>query len=262
MSRGWVVSLLAVAWSVFLVLPLALVVIVSFTSSDYMVFPPASLSLRWYLETARLPWFRNALGNSLLISIVATLFAIVVGLLFARAMLRVRPSVRAAAELVVYSPLYIPSVMIGFGIFNMAILLSMQDYGIWRMIVAHIVIALPFVVRSIWASLVGVDASLEEAAHSLGATPRQTLLHVTIPSVAPGIVAGGFLAFAYSFNEIVISAFLTTPVSKTLPVELMAHIEYQHDATPAAISSILIILMFFIFQIVMKVGGMKAIIGR
>lgn len=262
MSRRYAVSIFAIAWGIFMILPLLLVVIVSFTSSDYMVFPPASYSFRWYIETATLPWFWNSLANSLIVSIAATAISIVFGIAFCRSMLRVSPSMRTAAELVIYSPLYIPSVMVGFGIFNMTIVLHLEGFGMWRMIAAHVIIALPFVVRSIWASLVGVDSSLEEAAHSLGASPSQTLWHVTIPSVAPGIIAGGFLAFAYSFNEIVVSAFLATPNVKTLPVELMAHIEYQHDVTPAAVSSIMIFVMFVVFQIIMKFGGLKAIVGR
>lgn len=253
---------LGMFWQVFMMAPLVIVVIVSFTSANYLRFPPPGYSTRWYAEVLELSWFRSSLISSLIIAIVSTAMAVVLGVLAARVLSRSRSRGRALVEYLVLSPLFLPGVVLGFALFNVLVLLHLEQLGLPNLIAAHILITLPFVVRSVWSAMAGSDISLEEAAHSLGATPFQAFRHVVLPTAAPGIMAGAILAFTYSFNDVTISIFLTSAGTSTLPVELMADLEYSANAAPAAISSLMIALMLLFFLLVVRIGGLNAFLNR
>ncbi len=245
-------------WLLFMVAPLVVVVIVSFTSANYLLFPPPGLSLRWYHEVLQLSWFWSSLSTSLTVAVISTAATVTLGTLAARALARRRFRGRTAIELLVLSPLLLPGVVIGFALFNLLVLLRLEGLGLPNLIAGHLLITLPFVVRSVWATMVGTDASLEEAAMGMGATPFAAFRHVTLPMAAPGIAAGAILAFTYSFNDVTVSIFLTSPGVTTLPVQLMADMETSANAVPAAVSSLMIALMLLIFLAVVRVGGLKA----
>ena len=245
-------------WLLFMVAPLIVVVIVSFTSANYLLFPPPGLSLRWYHEVLQLSWFWSSLSTSLTVAVISTAATVTLGTLAARALARRRFRGRTAIELLVLSPLLLPGVVIGFALFNLLVLLRLEGLGLPNLIAGHLLITLPFVVRSVWATMVGTDASLEEAAMGMGATPFAAFRHVTLPMAAPGIAAGAILAFTYSFNDVTVSIFLTSPGVTTLPVQLMADMETSANAVPAAVSSLMIALMLLIFLAVVRVGGLKA----
>lgn len=249
-------------WQIFMLAPLVIVVIVSFTSASYLLFPPPGYSLQWYAAVFELSWFWRSLGVSLTVAAVSTAVAVFVGTLAARALTRRKFLGYAVLEYVVLSPLLLPGVVLGFALFNVLVLLRLENLGLPNLILAHTLITLPFVVRSVWSSMAGTDASLEEAAYSLGATPLQAFRHVVLPTATPGILAGTILAFTYSFNDVTISIFLTSRNITTLPVELMADLEYSANAAPAAISSLMIALMLFMFLLVVRIGGLKAFVDR
>lgn len=249
-------------WQVFMLAPLVVVVIVSFTSATYLLFPPPGYSLQWYRAVFELSWFWRSLGVSLTVAIVSTAIAVAVGTLAARALSRRKFPGYALLEYVVLSPLLLPGVVLGFAMFNVLVLLHLEGLGLPNLIAAHTLITLPFVVRSVWSAMAGSDASLEEAAYSLGATPLQAFRHVVLPTAFPGILAGTILAFTYSFNDVTISIFLTSGNVTTLPVELMADLEYSANAAPAAISSLMIALMLLMFLLVVRIGGLKAFVDR
>lgn len=253
---------IVIFWQLFMIAPLVIVVIVSFTSANYLLFPPPGLSLRWYETVFGLSWFRATLINSLIIAMVSTGIAVVVGVLAARALARGRFAGQTAIEYIALGPLLLPGVVIGFAFFNVLVLLRLENLGLTNLILAHVMITLPFVVRSVWATMAGSDVSLEEAAYSLGATPLQTFRLVVLPSALPGILAGAILAFTYSFNDITISIFLTSGSISTLPVELMADLEYSANAGPAAISSLMIALMLLLFLLIVRIGGLNAFVDR
>lgn len=249
-------------WQVFMLAPLVIVVIVSFTSASYLLFPPPGYSLRWYAAVMELSWFWRSLGVSLTVAVVSTAIAVVLGTLAARALTRRKFPGHSVLEYVVLSPLLLPGVVLGFALFNVLVLLRLENLGLPNLIVAHTLITLPFVVRSVWSAMAGTDVSLEEAAYSLGATPLQAFRYVVLPTAMPGILAGTILAFTYSFNDVTISIFLTSGSVTTLPVELMADLEYSANAAPAAISSLMIALMLFMFLLVIRIGGLRAFLER
>ena len=255
-------TLVGALWLAFMIAPLVIVVIVSFTSANYLLFPPPGFSLQWYAEVMQLSWFRTSLTASLVIATVSTAIAVVIGVLAARALSRRSFPGHALMEYIVLSPLLLPGVVLGFALFNVLVLLHMEALGLPNLILAHIMITLPFVVRSVWSTMAGADASLEEAAQSLGATPLLTFRHVVLPTALPGILAGAILAFTFSFNDVTVSIFLSSREASTLPVELMADLEYSANAAPAAISSLMIALMLLLFLLVVRIGGLKAFVNR
>ncbi len=252
----WLVAAAAVAWLVFLLVPIAVTAVASLTSSSYLVFPPPGLSLQWYEKGLEMDWFWTTLANSLIIAAASTAAAVALGIAAARVLARHRFRGRAAFEYVVLSPLIIPGVVVGFALFSFAIMIDFQGAPLLNLIIGHTVVTVPFTVRSIWSSMAGSDVSLEEAAQSLGATPWTTFRTVTLPLIVPGIVAGAIIAFTFSFNDVTISAFLAARETRTLPVELMSHIEYVPDPTPAAVSSIMIFLTLGFFLLVERTVGL------
>ena len=250
-----VVNILAVFWFVFLVTPIVVTLIASFTSSSYLIFPPPGFSLQWYIKGLGVHWFWTSLGNSLIIAFTSTTIAIFIGVLGARVLARHKFAGRMFFEYVILSPLIIPGVVVGFSLFTFIILIDFQEAPLFNLIIGHTVVTIPFTVRSIWSSMAYSDISLEEAAQSLGATPWATFWNVTFPMILPGIIAGAIIAFTFSFNDVTISAFLVAKETRTLPVELMSHIEYVPDPTPAAISSIMILITLAFFLIIERTVG-------
>lgn len=254
--------LFALFWQIFLIAPIVVIVVVSFTSANYMLFPPPGLSLKWFQEVASLSWFQTALASSLTIAVVSTTVAVAIGILAARALSRHRFAGRTIVEYIVLSPLILPGVVLGFALFNALVYFRLETLGLPNLIAGHVLITVPFVVRSVWSALAGADISLEEAAFSLGANPWVAFRKVVLPTARPGIVAGAILAFTYSFNDLTISVFLTGAGATTLPVQIMANIEYSADPTPAAVSTIMVGLTLIFFILIARTVGLKVFTER
>ena len=241
----------------FLLGPIAIVVVSSFTSASYLTFPPTEFSLRWYYEVFSLSWFSSSIVTSFAIAILATAISAAIGILVARALARGTFKAKVFVELIVLTPLLLPVIVLGFALFNVLVALALEGNNFVNLIGGHILITVPFVVRSVWSAMAGTDISLEEASLGLGATPFVTFKNVVLPMARPGIISGGILAFTYSFNDVSLSIFLTGPNATTLPVQMMSHIEYSADPTPAAISTIMLAITLVIFVITSKTVGLK-----
>lgn len=241
----------------FLLGPILIVVISSFTSASYLTFPPQEFSLRWYQEVFSLSWFSTSIVTSFIIAIVSTAISAVIGILVARVLTRGTFRAKGFVELIVLTPLLLPVIVLGFALFNILVYFALEGNNFVNLIGGHILITVPFVVRSVWSAMAGTDISLEEASLGLGATPLVTFMNVVLPMSRPGIVSGGILAFTYSFNDVSLSIFLTGPGVSTLPVQMMSHIEYSADPTPAAISTIMLAITLVIFIITSRTVGLK-----
>jgi putative spermidine/putrescine transport system permease protein len=159
------------------------------------------------------------------------------------------------------SPLVIPTVVIGFAMLMFASRIGIID-GLPRLIMGHIIITLPYVVRTTLASLVGIRPSLFEAALSLGATPAQALLKVTLPLAKTGIVAGAIFAFVMSFDEVAVSLFLSDPFTYTLPVALLAQMRADLNLTVAAVSVIFLVFTLLLIWLLDRVIGLDRLVGQ
>lgn len=244
----------------FLLAPLAIVVAVSFGADSSVTFPPRSLSLHWYAVAFQSKLFRQALINSMLIGASCAVASTLLGLCAATAISRMEFRGRAALEAVFLSPLVVPGVLLGI-----ALLAASAQVGLrvsWvKLLLAHIVITLPYAVRMILASYARLDRTYEQAAATLGATSFETFRYVVLPMIRPGIVAGALFGFVISFDNVPVSIFLVDADTTTIPIAIMSYLEYNFDPSVSAISSMLIVSMLAIALALERVAGLRRTLG-
>jgi putative spermidine/putrescine transport system permease protein len=180
----------------FLMLPLVVVATAAFNASALPSFPPQNLSLRWFANAIDYPDFRAGLWNSLIVTPCSASIALVIGATFALAIERYEFRFKSLLESVLLSPLFVPHFTIGLGFLVLAVQMNLVNtYAV--VIVCHVILVLPFVLRSVYISLRNFDRRLELAAASLGAPPRRVLVTVTLPMLMPGWSAVGYLASCF-----------------------------------------------------------------
>jgi putative spermidine/putrescine transport system permease protein len=229
----------------FMTLPTVVVIAVSFNPTAILSFPPTGLSLRWYANVLTYPQFQRAAVNSLLVTVGAVALALPVGTLAALALERGRLRGRNVWAALLLSPLVVPGVAAGLGFLILA-----ASLGLLRsrsvLIAAHVVLVLPFVVRSVWVSVRNLDPALERAAASLGASPWRVFRRITLPLLRPGLFAGLLFAVVVSLNEFVVSLFISTRVTEILPVAMFTYVVNYTDPTIAALSALFIVATFLV----------------
>ncbi len=243
--RGMMLRLAVLALVAFMTVPTVVVIAVSFNPTAILSFPPAGFSWRWYVNVLTYPQFQRAALNSLVVTGGAVALALPIGTLAALALERGRlraPNVWAALLL---SPLVVPGVAAGLGFLILAAAAGLLRSRV-VLIVAHVALVLPFVVRSVWVSVRNLDPTLERAAASLGATPWRTFFRVTLPLLRPGLFAALLFAVVVSANEFVVSLFISNRVTEILPVAMFSYVVNYTDPTIAALSSLFILATFFL----------------
>lgn len=225
----------------YLLAPILVVIPVSFSNTEFIVFPPRGFSLRWYANFFTIPELTESLWLSVRLAIGITIVATTLGTMASIALVRHRFRGQQLIRSLVMAPMVLPSIVLGIGllVFLARARLSGTFTGLFF---AHLVLTLPYVIRTVSASLQGFELVLEEAAASLGASPLVVIRTVILPLVKPGVMAGAIFAFITSFDEVVVSIFLTGPRLSTLPVQIYNYVQYSSDPTIAAISVLLIVL--------------------
>ena len=223
----------------FMTLPSLIVLVASFNPTEIMAFPPSGLSLRWYMNALTYPQFQRAAVNSLIVTAASALLAVPIGTAAALALVRRRARWSPLWTAVLLSPLVIPGVAAGLGFLILAASLGMLTSRA-VLVAAHVVLVLPFVVRSVAVSLASVDPTLERAAASLGAVPWRVFRRVTLPLLRPGLFAALLFAAIVSINEFVVSLFVSTRVTEILPVAMFTYVVNYTDPTMAAVSVLFI----------------------
>jgi putative spermidine/putrescine transport system permease protein len=256
----WVVMwALALGGLLYLLLPTFIIVAASFTASDYIAFPPQGFSLRWYARLWQLEEVRASAGRSLLVAIAATAIATVLGVAAAFPLVRSRFPGREGLNAFLMSPLVLPSLVYG-----LAALMFVSAVGVPLsvpvLVLSHVAIIVPYVVRTTAASLALLDPHLEEAARSLGANSWKTFTRVILPNLLPGITTGAAFAFISSFDNLTVSLFLAGPRVETLPIRLFAMINFDLDPAAAAISAVLVALTFAVVLLAQWALGLSRIV--
>lgn len=235
---SWVVAAVVVC---FLLGPLVVTVVVSFTSSSIYTLPPPEWSLRWYAALARKSGLADAVWLSVQIALLSTALALVLGTMAAIAVVRGRFAGREAIATFAVSPLMMPGLVVGVALLQAFRAAGLRDAWL-SLILAHVIVTLPFVVRTLLAALERFDFSLIDAARTLGLSYPQAVLKVLAPGLAPAFLTSGLFAFLASMDNYPISIFLTDARNKTLPIKMLQYLEEQPDPTLAAISTGLIVL--------------------
>jgi putative spermidine/putrescine transport system permease protein len=227
----------------FMVLPIVLVLWLSFFENEILALPPTSYSLHWYAAILQQPQFVTGFWMSLKVALMATASGLLVTLPASFALTRVSFRGREALLQMLMSPLIVPAIVIGSSCYiafvEVEILTDLPLAGsALGLAAAHVLVTIPWCLRLITANLVGVDQSIEEAALSLGARPLVTALKVTIPLIWPGIVAAALFSFVVSFGNLEISLFLVAPGQTTLPIAILQYLAWKVDPTIAAVSAL------------------------
>jgi putative spermidine/putrescine transport system permease protein len=242
------------------VAPVLVIVIESFTSANYVAFPPPGLSAKWYFETIKRPEFVDSMLVSLTVAVGASIISTALGTLTALALVRHSFRGRKLLQSVFAMPLSLPGLIFGLALLQFITLRNMPVNG-WVILIAHIIITMPFAIRFISVALLGVNANVELAASSLGANPWLTFRHVTFPLIRPGMVASLVFAFILSFDEVAASLFVSTPDAMTLPVRIYVYIDQNYDPLITAISSVLVFAAVIALAVIEKTIGMGRLFG-
>ncbi|MGH7326635.1 MAG: ABC transporter permease [Candidatus Rokuibacteriota bacterium] len=235
--------LVVIALLAFMTLPTVVVLLASFNPTAILSFPPDGLSLRWYENALTYPQFRRAAVNSVIVTAASALLALPIGTAAALALVRHPVAARGVWAAVLLSPLVIPGVAAGLGFLILAAKLGLLANRA-VLIAAHVVLVLPFVVRSVMVSVVNLDPMLERAAASLGASPWRVFRRVTLPLLRPGLFAALLFAVIVSVNEFVVSLFVSSRVTEILPVAMFTYVVNYTDPTMAAVSVLFIAATF------------------
>ncbi|MCU1558177.1 MAG: ABC-type transporter, integral rane subunit [Microbacteriaceae bacterium] len=260
MNRGMMrrISVYNYVISVFMLVPLVIVVAVSFNPGEYSIFPPDGFSTHWYSEAFSNQQFIGALWLSIEIGVVATAISVVLGTLAAFGLRRAGTMrVRLFATTLAISPATIPEVLLGLGLFIYFGNIIPIGLGMGATILGHVLVCMPVVFQVMSSSLSQLDTSLHEAATMLGASPPRVFVHVTAPMLMPGLFGASLLSFVFSFDNVNISLFLSAPGQAPLPVQMYSYLDFRSDPTVAAMSSALVAIGVIIFVIANKLGALK-----
>jgi len=223
----------------FVLLPAVVVTLAAFNSRAILSFPPESWSWRWFVKAIAYEDFQAGFRNGLIVTAWASSIALLAGAAFAFALERYEFRGERVLETVLLSPLVVPHFTVGLGFLILAAQLDLaRGYGV--IVACHIVLVLPFVLRSVYVSLRNLDPHLELAAASLGAPPHRVLVTITLPLLLPGLAGGWLFAAILSFNEFTASLFVTVQRTQTLPVALYNYVREYADPSMAAVSVIYI----------------------
>ncbi len=222
------------AWAilvyVFLYAPIAIVVLFAFNGGR-QVLNWEGFSTKWFGEALRDPSITEPFRNSLVIGVANAAVACVLGTALAIAVSRMRPALRAPIDAVVYMTLVTPEIVFGISalIFfvQAGLWLNVESpLGMWTVLIAHVVFNASVVALIVRARFVGMGQTFEEASYDLGAGPVKTFTQVTLPRLAPAILAGGLLAFTFSFDDFITSFFVADAGTTTLPLRIFSSLRF------------------------------------
>lgn len=238
---GFSLGLVSALILAFLIAPMVIVVILSFSSARFLRFPPPGLSLQWYQEFFSSYAWTSAATMSVGVAVAVTLLSLALGIPGAIGLMRGSFPGRRLVAAMILSPIIVPGIIVAIGLYY-----TYADYRLIgnpiALVVGHTCLAVPFVVITVANALNGVDPRLEQAARNLGASPFAAFRQVTFPLIRPGVLAGGVFAFATSFDELLIALFVSGSDAVTLPRRMWDQIRYQLEPTIAAASSLLIVV--------------------
>jgi len=253
-----VVGSLAGLGLLILVAPVVIVLLTSFTPSRSIRFPPSGLSLQWYqllFDPVRSSQIHRAALNSLMVAVVAMACATALATLASVALARRSGTWPRAVDTLFMSPLILPMLAFGLAALMYFTFLGFRP-SLALIMIGHIVVVAPFVLRTTSASMSQLDPALLETSASLGAGWLYTFRRVTLPVIAPGIAAGAFLAFIASLDNVPVSLFLAGPRSDMLPIRMWGMMESALDVRVAAVSGVLIATVLVLMLVMERLVGL------
>lgn len=250
-------SLLLIAFGslglAFLIVPVLIIIPLSLGKSQYMEFPPSGWSLRWYQVFFTDPVWLGSLRASFQIGCIVMIVSIVISTMAALAIVRSPGAFSRAMLAILLSPMIVPGIVTAIALYSFLGAIGLTG-GYVAVIIGHTLLAIPFVTVSVITSLMGFNPVYERASLSLGATPVQTFLRVTLPNIMPGILSGALLAFVTSFDDVILALFLGGP-TMTLSRKIWEDLVVLVEPTQAAASSVLLVISVLILVLWAFVQG-------
>jgi putative spermidine/putrescine transport system permease protein len=221
---------------IYFLLPLVIIIGTSFTTTAFLRFPPDGFTFAWYTKFLNDPSYLQSMALSALLAASATSTAAVLGVPVALVLSRGEVPAAHAIGALFLSPLILPPIVVGAALLQFATAVGIAR-TFWALFFGHVVLIIPYIVRTTLAALARFNLSLEEAAQDLGASAPETFFLVTVPLIKPGIIAGALFAFIISWINVEISIFNTTASLMPIPVKLFNYIQYNVDPMIAAVSA-------------------------
>lgn len=256
----WKWALLSITFLIaaFLLLPIVFIAALSFGSSQWLIFPPPSWTMKWYQALFNDPRWLDAAWTSFKIALMVTVLSVLIGLVAAFGLVRGRFVGRNALNALFMTPMILPVVVLAVALYALFLRVGLNGTTI-GFVIAHLVVALPFSILALTGALQGFDKSIEDAAVLCGASPLKAKILITLPCISHGLFSAAIFSFLTSWDEVVLAIFMASPTLQTLPVKIWATL--RQDLTPviAAASTLLIavtIVLMLIAALVKK--GLKA----
>lgn len=261
-GEAFAVKGLAAIVIIWMLLPIATVIVISFTASTTTQFPPPGFSLHWYQRVfdmlfgpdAEVSRLGEALATSLEVATLAAILCFVVGLPAAYALARCEFRLKALVNDLIDLPVAFPAIVFGIALLIVVSILPV-DLDLLQLVIPHAIIGLPFMIRNIAASLNGLDGSLQEAARTLGASPARAFFEIVLPIARNGIASGLMIVFVLSFNEFTLTYFLSTVDIFPLSMWLFQQSNSTLDPTIFAVSTLIIAINAVIISLVDRFAG-------
>jgi putative spermidine/putrescine transport system permease protein len=262
-ARTWTSLRAAAAAAVygFLIVPLLVVVLFSFSDKSFFTFPPSGFSLKWYHAAWASERFLGPAVRSIVLALLSTLIAVIITVPAALAMRKMRGGrVRAAVEFLFLGPLIVPALIVGI-----ALLYSFTKVGLIDtfagLLAAHALIVFPFVFRAVLTSVVNLQQHLIDASTILGAGPLYTFRRIVLPALVPGLAAGAIFAFIVSLDQFTVSLFVTQTEQAVLPVAIYKYLYDVNDPVVAAVSTVLVVFGLAVAVVIDRFGWLRHLGG-
>lgn len=249
-------QILLVLVFVFLIGPFVLICAAGLSAGETLAFPPEGLSLRWVARVFEVESFRSTFAISITLGIGATLLALVIGIPAAYALDRYRPPGADLIRNILSTPIIVPGIIVGLSLLR-HLVIPMGIGILPALFIGHTALLIPYAVRIVSGSLTNLRVDIEEAAVMLGASRMQAFFKVVMPNIRNGIMAAFIIGFITSFNQVPVSLFLTGPGVSTLPIDMMAYMEFNYDPSIAALSGLLALMSLAIVLVAEKLLGLS-----
>jgi putative spermidine/putrescine transport system permease protein len=254
-------GLFVLAFFIFLLAPIAIVVLFSFADANFVKFPIESFSLRWYERMIDYKPFLSSLVFSLELAALSAALAALIGIPAALALVRSKSPAARGLTTLLLAPLSMPMILLGVALLYY---LSWMGLGVsvTSLVIGHTIVAIPYIVRTVAAVYQNVGPSFEESARILGANRWQAFVHVTLPLIRPGIVSGALFSVLVSLDNLPLSLFFAGASTNTLPVVMLAYQQNQFDPAIGAISTVQMLVAIGALMLMQRFAGLHHIVNQ
>lgn len=253
---AWILYFITALLMVFILAPLVVVIAMSVSDSYFVAFPPHGFTLKWYAKILQDQDFLSALQLSCLLSLSTTVCALLLGIPAAIALTRSSFVGQSLLKGLVLSPLIFPALVTGLALMQLLAAMGSGDARL-NLLIGHVVVTCPYVIRAVVTSLLLVDLNLEDAARTLGAGRLKTFWRITLPQIAPGVAAGALFAFMVSFDNYPVTMWLANSEYSPVPLVLMRQLVNVFDPSIPAMSTVIIVIAVVGVLILERLVGLR-----